>query len=183
MGLDFTERCHVLFNRVVASLLCSLHECLLLLCKNYLPESQYFRKFQAPEHSSDLSDRRSASLTNRSTGVACIWDICLLLVPISICVYISGTTCRTSMNYGQKTLCFDESKFKSMDEIDQDTDTSAAAQIKIQVWKGNFSIENMLPSNIIRWKWYDDYVKVCVFSSQKWRIDPSAVYSTLVLLL
>jgi len=46
MGVDFTGRCHVLFNRVVESLLCSLHEGPVLQCKNYLLESQYFRKFQ-----------------------------------------------------------------------------------------------------------------------------------------
>jgi len=60
MGIDFTEKCHVLFNRVVEFLLCSLHECLVLLRTNYLLESQYFRKFQATEHSSDLSDEVQA---------------------------------------------------------------------------------------------------------------------------
>ena len=40
MGIDFTERCHVLFNPVVESLLCSLHDHSLLLCKSYLLESQ-----------------------------------------------------------------------------------------------------------------------------------------------
>ena len=38
IGIDFTELCHVSFNRVVESLLCSLHERPVLLCKRYLLE-------------------------------------------------------------------------------------------------------------------------------------------------
>jgi len=55
MGIDFTEGCHVLFNRVVESLLYSLHERPVLLRKIFLLESQYCQMFLAPEHSSDLS--------------------------------------------------------------------------------------------------------------------------------
>jgi len=58
--------------------------------------------------------RRSAGQTNLSTRVAFIWDICLWLIPTSICVYTSGATCRTSMNYVQNTLGFDESRCKSI---------------------------------------------------------------------
>jgi len=48
VGTDFAERCRVLFNRV-------MHEQPVLMCKSYLLESQYFQKFRALEHSSDLS--------------------------------------------------------------------------------------------------------------------------------
>jgi len=70
-----------------------------------------------------------------------------------------------------------------MDEIDQDVQVSSASQFKKQVWKAYVSVENMLPSKIKRRKWYDDYVKYVFFSSQKWRIEPSVVYSMHVLLL
>jgi len=43
MGIDFTERCHVLSTRVMES----LHERSALLCEGYLPEPQYFRKFHS----------------------------------------------------------------------------------------------------------------------------------------
>jgi len=49
MTIDFTERWHASFSRVVESLLCSLHErpVGLLLCQGYLIQSQYFRKFHS----------------------------------------------------------------------------------------------------------------------------------------
>jgi len=42
MGTDFTKSYNILFNRVVESLLCSLHEHPVLLSKSYLLESQCF---------------------------------------------------------------------------------------------------------------------------------------------
>jgi len=68
---------------------------------------------------------RSAGLTNRSAGVV-IFD----KVQHLICVHISGNMCRCSTKYIQKTLCFDESKCKYVDEIDQDTPDSSASQFK-----------------------------------------------------
>jgi len=47
MVVDFNKRCHVLLNRVVESLLCSLLEHTVLLCKDYLLESQYCREFHS----------------------------------------------------------------------------------------------------------------------------------------
>jgi len=70
MWIDFTERCHDLFNRVVESLLCFLHEPPVLLCKRYLLESKYFESFgHISTHQGRLVSG-SAGLTNRSTGVA-----------------------------------------------------------------------------------------------------------------
>jgi len=102
LGTDFTERCHVLFNRVV-------HERPVLMWNSYLLESQYFQKFRVPEHSSDLSGEvQPNQLKYRNSLYLC----CLLPVwywfQNQICVYSSGNTGRMSMKYLQNTLCFDE---------------------------------------------------------------------------
>lgn len=95
MGINFTERCSALFNRVVKSLLWSLHghPVGLLMCKDYLLECWYFRKFHAQ---SPLKTRHmniyqrsfiswSAGLTNRCTVVVFLWYLLvtsLVLIPI-----------------------------------------------------------------------------------------------------
>jgi len=90
MGTDFTERCHAFFNLVVDYLLCSLHvrPVGLLLCKGYLLELQYFRKFHSQSsmktrrlntYQSNLISR-SAGVTNRSIAVTFLWS---LFIPVS----------------------------------------------------------------------------------------------------
>jgi len=47
-----------------------------------------------------------------------------------------------SKKYTQETFCFDESKCKSTDEIDQDTPASSASQFKKTGLKRKASVEN-----------------------------------------
>jgi len=49
-------------------------------------------------------------------------------------------------------LCFDESKCKSTDEIDQDTPASSASQFKETGLKKNVSVESKFASKIKRRK-------------------------------
>jgi len=103
IGIDFTERCHVLFTPVTESRLCSARACCKnVICWNHSPCESFILNLEWKPNTWTLI--RVALLVELKEQP--IWDICLL--PLwywfqhIIRVYISGNTYRRSYKHVHK---------------------------------------------------------------------------------